>query len=356
MTRQDDILNAIKIAVVVVDADFAIEYMNHAAEDFCGGSTEHFQGQKINRVFNGEEVTEATLRDALAAYEIYTLREVSLHIPAKQSNALANVAVSPISGARLLFEIEPLNRILFINKGDQMNRAHLASRQLVRGMAHEIKNPLGGIRGAAQLLRNELPSEEQQQYTDVIISETDRLRSLVDRMLGPNESLCFKDVNAHEVLENVLTLVNNDVEVTWSIERDYDPSMPAVHGDYDQLFQATLNVIHNARDAVATCDNPKLRIQTRIERQFTIGSKRHEMVARIMIEDNGIGIPTRLQQQIFFPLVTDKPTGSGLGLAIAHTVIGMHEGLIICDSEPGCTQFSIYLPLTQTLRSGRQSV
>ena len=355
MSFQDDILNAIKMAVVVVDEEFSIQYMNHAAEDFCGGSVDQFKGMKIGKALNGDEVTESTLRSGLDAYEVYTLREVSLRIPAKLSEALANIAISPIGVNQLIFEIEPLNRILFINKGDQMNRAQLASRELVRGMAHEIKNPLGGIRGAAQLLRNELKSEEQQQYTEIIISETDRLRSLVDRMLGPNESPCFIDVNIHEVLEKVLLLIENDIDVSWTVLRDYDPSMPTLHGDYDQLFQATLNVIHNARDAVRDRTDPQLRIQTRIEHQFTIGSKRHDMVARILIEDNGIGIPDRLQQQIFFPLVTDKPTGSGLGLAIAHSVIGMHQGLIICDSEPGCTQFTIYLPLSNSVLDRSQT-
>lgn len=355
MSQQDDILKAIKIAIVVINDDFTIAYMNDAAEDFCGGSAEKFKSMKLSQVIQAGEVQDTKLRHSFNSYDTYTIRETNLFIPAKQSDALANIAVSPIAGSKLLFEIEPLNRILFINKGEQMNRAQLASRQLVRGMAHEIKNPLGGIRGAAQLLQNELETTEQRQYTDIIISETDRLRSLVDRLLGPNESPCFNNVNIHEVLEKVLNLVSNDIDLDWSVTRDYDPSLPELHGDFDQLFQAMLNVVHNARDAVSEKDGPKLIVKTRVEHQFTIGSKRHTMVARIMVEDNGIGIPSKLQQQIFFPLVTSKPTGTGLGLAIAHTIIGMHEGLIVCDSKPGCTQFTIYLPLTQDIQTRKRS-
>lgn len=226
-----------------------------------------------------------------------------------------------------------------------MRNAQLASRQLVRGMAHEIKNPLGSIRGAAQLLRKELATSEQIDYTDLIIGEVDRLKTLVDRLLGPNHTPCFEGVNVHEVLEKVLQIVSSDERGKWDLVRDYDPSMPEVLGDFDQLTQAMLNIIQNANEAMQSEISPQLVIRTGIEHQFTIGRKRHTMVARIQIEDNGIGIPAEIQDQIFFPLVTGKSTGTGLGLAITHTIIGMHHGLIVCSSEPGFTQFAIYLPL-----------
>lgn len=345
MPVHQDILDAIKVAIVVVDVKFTIRYMNNTAEDFCGGSLEHFRGQKIGSLFEGQEVTEEALQQCFDAYETYTLRQVQLRISATNQQTVANVAVSPIPGQQLIFEIEPFDRVLFMNKEDQMRNAQLASRQLVRGMAHEIKNPLGSIRGAAQLLRKELITSEQTDYTDLIIGEVDRLKTLVDRMLGPNHTPYFEAVNIHEVIENVLRIVSSKAAVAWEVERDYDPSMPGVLGDFDQLTQAMLNIIQNAHEATLDEESPHLAVNTGIEHQFTIGRTRHAMVARIEIEDNGIGIPPDIQDQIFFPLVTGKSTGTGLGLAITHTIIGMHNGLIVCNSEPRCTKFVMYLPL-----------
>ena len=345
MPVHHDILDAIKVAIVVVDAQFAIQYMNNTAEDFCGGSLDHFRGEKIGSLFEGQEVTEEALQQCFDAYETYTLRQVQLKVSATNQKTVANIAVSPIPGQHLVFEIEPFDRILFMNKEDQMRNAQLASRQLVRGMAHEIKNPLGSIRGAAQLLRKELATSEQTDYTDLIIGEVDRLKTLVDRMLGPNHTPCFEAVNIHEVLEKVLHIVTTEGDVKWDLERDYDPSIPVVLGDFDQLTQAMLNIIQNAHDAIQDEASPRLVIRTGIEHQFTIGTRRHATVARIQVEDNGIGIPPDIQDQIFFPLVTGKSTGTGLGLAITHTIIGMHHGLIVCNSEPGLTNFVIYLPL-----------
>lgn len=345
MPVQHDILDAIKVAIVVVDAQFEIQYMNNTAEDFCGGSLDHFHGEKIGSLFEGHEVTEESLQQCFDAYETYTLRQVTLRLPATDQETVANIAVSPIPDQHLVFEIEPFERILFMNKEDQMRNAQLASRQLVRGMAHEIKNPLGSIRGAAQLLRKELVTNEQIDYTDLIIGEVDRLKSLVDRMMGPNHTPCFEAVNIHEVIEKVLSIVSSEGEAKWDLERDYDPSIPSVLGDFDQLTQAMLNIIQNAQDATQNEPSPRLVIRTAIEHQFTIGTQRHPMVARIQIEDNGIGIPDDIQDQIFFPLVTGKSTGTGLGLAITQTIIGLHHGLIMCSSEPGLTKFVLYLPL-----------
>ena len=356
MPVHQDILDAIKVAIVVVDAQFAIRYMNNTAEDFCGGSLEHFRGERIGSIFEGQEVTEEALQQCFDAYETYTLRQVNLKVTATNQKTVANIAVSPIPGQHLVFEIEPIDRVLLINKEDQMRNAQLASRQLVRGMAHEIKNPLGSIRGAAQLLRKSLETDEQNDYTDLIIGEVDRLKTLVDRLMGPNHTPCFEAVNIHEVIEKVLHIVSSEVEVNWALERDYDPSLPGVLGDFDQLTQALLNIIQNAKDATQNETSPRLVVRTGIEHQFTIGTMRHPMVARIQIEDNGIGIPQDLQDQIFFPLVTGKSTGTGLGLAITHTIIGMHNGLITCTSERGFTTFVIYLPLVIEGNGGSRTI
>lgn len=352
MPVHQDILDSIKIAIVVVDTQFAIRYMNNTAEDFFGGSLEHFRGEKIGSLFEGQDVTEEALQQCFDDYETYTLRQVQVKVTATNQKTVANIAVSPIHGQHLVFEIEPFDRVLFMNKEDQMRNAQLASRQLVRGMAHEIKNPLGSIRGAAQLLRKDLETNEQIDYTDLIIGEVDRLKTLVDRMLGPNHTPCFESVNIHEVIEKVLRIVSSEQETTWELKRDYDPSMPGVLGDFDQLTQAMLNIIQNAKDATQKESSPQLLVRTGIEHQFTIGTRRHPMVARIQIEDNGVGIPPEIQDQIFFPLVTGKSTGTGLGLAITHTIIGMHNGLIVCTSERGLTTFIIYLPLATESKGG----
>ena len=340
-----DILDAIKVAVVVVDADFTIQYMNNTAEDLCGTSIEHFRNQSLGALFDGQDVTQSALQQAFDAYETYTLRQTPLRISTTSQRIVANLAVSPIPGQRLVLEIEPVDRILFMNKEDQMRNVQLASRQMVRGMAHEIKNPLGSIRGAAQLLRKELTTDDEIEYTDLIISEVDRLKTLVDRLLGPNHSPCFESVNIHEVLEKVLRLVESETQCDWVLTREYDPSVPSVLGDFDQLTQALLNIIQNAREAARSDVAAELVVRTGIEHQFTIGTHRHTMVARIEIEDNGIGIPAEIQDQIFLPLVTGKATGTGLGLAITHTIVGMHHGLIVCESRTGSTTFVLYLPL-----------
>ncbi|MYD43489.1 MAG: PAS domain-containing protein [Gammaproteobacteria bacterium] len=345
MYAHHDILNAVKMALVVVDRHFTIEYMNDAAEVFCGGSTEQLRGKKFESVFAGEAVQEAALQRCFNDYEIYTLREIQLSLSLKNERAMVNIAVSPIDEARLLFEIEPLDRMLFISKEEQMRNAQLTSRHLVRGIAHEIKNPLGSIRGAAQLLRGELATKTQTEYTDLIIEEVDRLRTLVDRLLSPNHTPCFEPVNIHEVIERVLRVVANDTESSCEIVRDYDPSLPSMQGDFDQLLQAFLNLVRNAQEATQSCDAPQLVIKTRVENQFTIGAKRYPVVACIHIKDNGVGIPESIKDQIFLPLVTGTASGTGLGLAITHTIVGLHKGLITCASEPGFTEFVLYFPL-----------
>jgi two-component system nitrogen regulation sensor histidine kinase GlnL len=214
---------------------------------------------------------------------------------------------------------------------------------LLRGLAHEIKNPLGGIRGSAQLLQRELASEELREYTQIIMDESDRLQSLVDRMLGPNKPLLLEPINIHKVLERVRQLVQVEAPVGVSIERDYDPSIPQVNGDGDLLIQAILNIVRNAAQAVGV--RGRILIRTRIHRQVTIGNKRNRLVVKIDVEDNGPGIPDALMGQIFYPMVTGRAEGTGLGLSIAQSLINQHGGLIECISEPGLTVFSIFLPL-----------
>jgi two-component system nitrogen regulation sensor histidine kinase GlnL len=228
-------------------------------------------------------------------------------------------------------------------RDENMLDRQAANRAVMRGLAHEIKNPLGGLRGAAQLLERELPDKSLKEYTRIIIHEADRLRNLVDRMMGPHQPLKKKPVNLHEILEHVRKLMLVEVPVGLTLERQYDPSLPEFKGEPEQLIQAVLNIVRNSAEAIEY--KGVIHLRTRIERSFTIGQKRHRLVLRTDIEDNGPGIPEEIREHIFYPMVTAKPGGTGLGLSIAQDIVTKHGGLIECDSRPGLTVFSIYLPL-----------
>lgn len=221
-----------------------------------------------------------------------------------------------------------------------------ASRELIRGLAHEIKNPLGGLRGAAQLLEGELANPEHREYTQVIIREADRLQNLVNRLLGPNRPPDKCALNIHEVVEHVRQLVTAELPPHLHILRDYDPSIPSVHGDREQLIQVLLNIVRNGMQALQSRDGRGfITLRTRTQRQVTIGAVRHRLAIRIDIEDDGPGVPAEMIDRIFYPMVTSRPEGSGLGLPIAHYLVRRHDGMIECRSQPGETVFSIYLPL-----------
>jgi two-component system nitrogen regulation sensor histidine kinase GlnL len=226
---------------------------------------------------------------------------------------------------------------------EQLISQQNAARMLLRGLAHEIKNPLGGLRGAAQLLDHELPSEELREYTKIIMEESDRLQSLVDRMLAPNKPAQKSKLNIHRVLERVRQLVQVEAPSGVSLERDYDPSIPLVYGDNDQLIQAILNIVRNASQAIG--QTGRILIRTRIHRQINIGYRQNRLAVKIEIIDDGPGIKPELQGQIFYPMVSGRAEGTGLGLSIAQTLINQHAGLVECTSEPGNTIFTVYLPL-----------
>lgn len=225
-----------------------------------------------------------------------------------------------------------------------------ANKELVRNLAHEIKNPLGGIRGAAQLLEMELDSRELHEYTQVIIHEADRLQSLVDRLLAPHRHPHqLTDLNIHEVCERVRSLVLLEYPQGLKIRRDYDISIPEFKGDREQLIQALLNIVQNAAlvlsDTITTGGNAEITLRTRVARQMTIGRQRHRLALELHVIDNGPGVPDHIKERIFFPLVTGRDGGSGLGLPLAQTFVQRHHGLIECESMPGRTDFRILIPL-----------
>jgi two-component system nitrogen regulation sensor histidine kinase GlnL len=259
-----------------------------------------------------------------------------------------DLIITPVGGdtdGHLLVELLPVDRMLKISREEGLLHAQETTRTVIRGLAHEIKNPLGGVRGAAQLLARELPNEDLAEYTRVIIREADRLRDLVDRLLGPHQQLELQRLNVHEILEHVRNLILAESDNRVDIIRDYDPSLPEIPGDRTQLIQVVLNIMRNALQAAADPRTCEITLRTRSRRQFTIGTQLHRLVCQVDIIDNGPGVPDDIEHSIFVPMVTGRAEGTGLGLAIAQSVINHHGGLLECESVPGNTRFTLYIPM-----------
>lgn len=328
-------------AVVLVDADDRILGLNHSAEMLFRVSARQVQHQRILQFAPGADLLDTLIQECRRTGQSYTERERRLPMPAEQV-VTVDVTVTLLPGDQLLLELVEVDRQARISREQHLLTQSRAIRELIRGLAHEIKNPLGGLRGAAQLLDTELEREELHEYTQVIIREADRLQALVNTLLGPSTPTQHEAVNLHEVLEHVLALVHAEGGHT-TLVRDYDPSIPPLHAERNHLVQATLNLIRNARQA--TGDEGTITVRTRTQRQFTIGDTLHRLVARVDIIDDGPGIPPDQLEQIFYPMVTTRPGGTGLGLPLAQNLVGRHGGLIECTSEPGATTFTIWFPL-----------
>ncbi len=343
----DSILDNICTAVLLFDADFRLTYINPAAEMMFGVSSKHVIGTGVDSLLPcpGAEIKEK-LHKALTSGDAFTEREIELVLQ-DDKEITVNCSVQPLhhfdAADELLVELNQVDRLMRISREENLISQQKATQALVRGLAHEIKNPLGGLRGAAQLLEQELPDPELREYTGIIIEEADRLQALMNKMLGPSRLVKHKSLNIHQVLERVRQLVRADEELALEIQRDYDPSLPLVQGDTDLLIQALLNIAKNG--ARAAGPEGRLIFRTRALRQFTIGSKRHRLAMLVEIEDNGPGIPENIQASIFMPMVTGTDTGTGLGLTIAQNLINRHSGLIECRSKKGKTVFSVFLPL-----------
>ena len=266
---------------------------------------------------------------------------------AHNEERIVDCRVSPfdLDDARLLVEITDVTRRSQISRENALLIQHGAGRQMIRQLAHEIKNPLGGIRGAAQLLERQLSDPEQREYTDVVISETDRLAGLVDTLLGPGGPPNKQAVNVHELLEYVVRLVEAEDLRQLSIRREYDPGLPEIDLDRDQIVQAFLNLVRNAASALD--GQGTLTLRSRAVTNFTIGDIRHRVIATIEVEDDGPGIPPEMQDSVFYPLVTSKPDGTGLGLPAAQELLSRHGGMIEFESRPGRTVFMVRIPLEQ---------
>jgi len=336
----------------LLDEHLLILDLNPAAENVLGISRMRARGQSLLQLLDDEpEMREILARVAATgdhfANEIH-LAPTEVH----REERIIDCHVSPVSidDARLLVEITDVTRRNQISRENALLVQHGAGRQMIRQLAHEIKNPLGGIRGAAQLLERQLDEAELREYTDVVISETDRLAGLVDTLLGPGGPPRKEPLNVHELIEYVVRLIEAEDQRKLTIHRDYDPGLPLIDLDRDQMVQALLNLVRNA---VAALDGQgTITLRSRAVTNFTIGDVRHRVIASIEIEDDGPGIPADLQDSIFYPLVTSRPDGTGLGLPAAQELISRHGGLIEFESRPGRTLFIVRIPLDQATDRG----
>ncbi len=340
------ILANLNEAVLLFDRHLLLTYINTSGEVLLADSEKHLIGVSAKKLFSTSE--PALLNDiqqCLTMAESLVDRELSLNYLSQSItvdfSATPLMEKGEING--ILVELQQVDRQLRISKEEQLLNQQQISRMLVKGLAHEIKNPLGGIRGAAQLLDLELQDPEQKEYTQIIIEESDRLKSLMDKMLGPKKPSQKETLNIHQVLERVRQLMTIGTTDQVDIITDYDPSIPELKADKNQLIQAILNIVQNAVQAMQ--QEGVITLRTRILRYMTIGRKRYKLTIKIDIIDNGSGINEELMNQIFYPMITGRAEGTGLGLSIAQSLINQHNGHIECESQPGNTIFSVYLPL-----------
>jgi len=340
------VLDNLNMAVLLFDQHLRLGYLNPAAEVLLAASARQVQGLGLDELLAEDRELIASCRRALHSGHPFTERELGLILPGGRA-VTVDCTVTPLQEAHqhtaLLMELQRIDRHRRIVREENLLAQHQASRALVRGLAHEIKNPLGGLRGAAQLLERELHNEALKEYTGIIIGEADRLQNLLNRMLGPNALPQQRVINIHQVVERVRTLAAAEAPSGVRIVRDYDPSIPDFTADPDQLIQALLNIVRNALQAVG--QKGEIVLRTRTVRQVTLGHHRHKLAVRIDVIDNGPGIPPDMIENIFFPMVTGRADGTGLGLPIAQALVNQHRGLIECSSAPGRTVFTIYLPL-----------
>jgi len=340
------VLDNLTTAVMVVGPDLVIQYINPACEMLLAMSARKARGKYLRHLVMGPDELFLRLQACLVDGHPFTERELRLTLFGHREyivDCTVTALTEPGQPGGLLLELVRIDRQLRINREENLIAQHNAARAVIRGLAHEIKNPLGGLRGAAQLLERELPDERLTEYTRVIIEEADRLQNLLDRMLGPNTLPKRQETNIHHVLERVRQLAAVEAPPGVQLVRDYDPSIPNLQADADQLIQAVLNLVRNALQAVG--EHGTVTLRTRAQRQITIGHERHRLVLVVEIVDDGPGIAPEIQERIFYPMITGRANGTGLGLSIAQSLINRHGGLIECSSEPGNTVFRILLPL-----------
>lgn len=349
LALSQSLLDSLAVNIIVLNDRLEVNYINPSAEVMLATSYQRCLNLPIQEIMT-EQCQDITLEEALQKGHPCTKLDAHLVVHNNQS-ILADYVITPIQADNqtyYLIEISVLDA-LKISRDKATHTQLEGNKLLLRGLAHEIKNPLGGIRGAAQLLERELTDNAFKEYTRIFIEEADRLCNLVDQMLGTNKPPHFESTNIHEILERVYQLIAAESQGHIKLIKDYDPSIPELNLDTQQMIQALLNISRNALQAVTEANTPApcIRFKTRIIRQLTIGTTRHKMVLCVEIIDNGPGIPDAIKDTLFYPLVSGRPEGTGLGLSITQNIITQHKGIIECHSRLGETTFKLILPLKE---------
>lgn len=354
------LLDNMNTGLLLLDQDLCLQYINPAAEAILAISDNRCQGLPFSQFLYEPEQILSILNKALESDESYVHREASLHLHNHTSITL-DLSISLMQMAQpkedkskerfVLIELQHQDRLKNITNEQQFVHQQRTTRSFLRGLAHEIKNPLGGIRGGAQLLERELPNQALQEYTQVIIAEADRLRDLVDKMLGSNKKPNIEPINIHQALERVTQLILAQAHNKLTVIKDYDPSIPDVLADQNQIIQAMLNISQNAQQVMEEhqTDSPTITLTTRVIRKFTLNNHTYRLVLRIDIADNGPGIPDKLQGQLFYPMVSGRADGTGLGLSISQNIINQFGGIIKYKNAQQGAVFSVYLPLEDSM-------
>lgn len=346
-------LDLLSSAVVLLDADLAIRHINPAAENLLAISSKVFVGCPLTGVIECPQQLLTALDSALNHGWDYTGHNIDLRLTGGDLLRL-NCTINPVDApqASLLLELWPIDQQLRATREERLVEQQQANRELIRNLVHEIKNPLGGIRGAAQLLEHELNNPGLREYTQVIIKEADRLQDLMRRLLSPHRPMQPGPVNIHEILERVRSLMTAEFPTLLTVQRDYDTSLPELVGDREQLIQVFLNITRNAAQAIQRQPDGgsahgvgQITLRTRVARQLTLFKKRCRLVLEVEVIDDGPGISDDIRERMFYPLVSGREGGSGLGLTLAQSFVQQHHGTIDCESRPGETRFTIRLPL-----------
>ncbi len=350
------LINQLLVAVLVLNRDLSIEWCNSSAEELLCLSRKRLVGAQLNHILKDVDFSAKAIAYSLNSGNPYHQRDTLITL-LNEEKFLADISVSNLqieNEQKLLVEIRQTDREHYIGLESSEYSQHIAASALVRGLGHEIKNPLGGLRGAAQLLSMELTEPVLKEYTSVIIKEADRLGTLVDRMMAPHKQGKKQNINIHQLIEAVLNLLSLEAGDKLIIERDYDPSLPNFFACGDQIQQALLNLMQNSVQAMN--GEGRLTIKTRINRQILLGEQLYRLVLRIDISDDGPGIPKELKDKLFMPLVSGQAGGTGLGLGIAQSLIQQHNGLIELQDAPEKTTFTVYLPVSEHHHSEEPAV
>ncbi|MEW6981016.1 nitrogen regulation protein NR(II) [Colwelliaceae bacterium 6471] len=347
LSYQQQLPSQLVTAVVILDEDLIIQYANPAAEALLIRSLNKLYGLSFEEVFISASIDASRLQQLLTSGQEFTDNDVVFDLMDKY-RITVEITASSVEFDRqphVLLEFRQIDQQKQISAEAFQQQQWESARDLIRGLAHEIKNPLGGLRGAAQLLNKEL-NDDQKEYTSMIIEQADRLSNLVDRLLGPNQLPKVSYQNIHSVLEKVSQLISFNNPKNIKLVRDYDPSIPEIQFDEDKLQQALLNIVNNAVQIISA--DGSIILKTRIASNQTINGKRTKLCVQISIIDDGPGIPIELQDTLFYPMVSGRANGTGLGLSISQTLINQHQGKLSCKSRPGRTEFTILLPLIES--------